>query len=118
MPDDFHWIRIPCVVDWPLKVSVVEFPLQVFETPPIEPGFGVPLQTASAQLEPVMVIPSIKAPVFPKLESVALLHLKTILWPLADAGKFTVVVTHPPLLPVQACLPPIGLPKFKLIAWL
>ena len=73
------------------------------------------LEQGRLQSEPATDRPSIHAPVPATLESVALLNLNITTWPLAEAGRFTVVVTNPPELPVHAWRPPIGLPKAALI---
>jgi len=64
-------------------------------------GVGVP---AAAH-----VIESILTPVDATLLSLAILHLRLTIWPLAAAGKVTVEVMYPAELPVQAMRPAIGL---------
>jgi hypothetical protein len=61
--------------------------VNVMEVP--EQGTGI----GGATEQPVILIPSIKAPVAPTLESEARRHLNTIGCPFAAAGRFTVVRT-------------------------
>jgi hypothetical protein len=45
------------------------------------------------------------------LESLPIRNRSATVWPAAEAGRLTVVVTKPPELPVQACRPASGLLK-------
>jgi hypothetical protein len=61
------------------------------------------------------VIVSILTPVAETLLSDAILHLRLIDWPFADAGSITVEVMYPPELPAHAIRPAIGLMNAVLI---
>jgi hypothetical protein len=74
-------------------------------------GQVIEVQVAPPQLVPVEVSESILMPWPETLESVPRRNLSTTVPPFAAAGRLTVVVTNPPLLPVQALRPAIGEPK-------
>lgn len=73
-------------------------------------GVGVGVGVAAPPLQKTLTL-SIRQPSLDVLSSLAMRQRKITVCPLADAGRFTIVLIKPPELPLHAIRPAIGLPK-------